>query len=297
MSEFLLDASETRPARATAAPQGRRASFKPYIIGGACAAVLAGFAVAASSVMADLVAPSKISRAPAIGKGLAESWPDLKDGLPAKAGIVVKEAAKKPEAPAAGPRMASLPDPMTLASSPPAPQQQQPVASKPAQVRPAERIPVATEVAVVANPPAAKVIGPSRTVASLSPRPAETVRARDEAVRPDTEATKAREETSRSREAAAEKPATHPSPAKPKAVAAKQAAPEPAKVAAAKAAVPKTTASTAAAPKPAVTHTATAEADSDETEILGVKLPSLAPAGRKLKDGVSALGDAVRNAF
>ncbi|MGT2478734.1 hypothetical protein ACU4GR_07315 [Methylobacterium oryzae CBMB20] len=35
----------------------------------------------------------------------------------------------------------------------------------------------------------------------------------------------------------------------------------------------------------------------EETEVLGIKLPSLAPAGRKLKESVDALGDAVKKVF
>ncbi|GJE39442.1 hypothetical protein [Methylobacterium persicinum] len=296
MSEFLLDASETRPARAAAAPRGRSAYFKPILIGGACAAALAGFAVAASSVMADLVVPTKLNRGPAIGQGLAASWPDLKDGLPAKKGTPVTVTESKAAAPAApAPRMASLGDPMAYpagaAVSPPSPQ---PVVARSTPAKPTDRIPVPTEVAVVANASATKVIAPSRTVAALAPRPSETVRARDEGVKPVEEAAKPRDEAPHTREAAVEKPVSHHAAAKAKPVAAKAPAPEPAKVAAAKVAPPKPVATAA---KPAVTHTATAEADSDETEILGVKLPSLAPAGQKLKDGVSALGDAVRNAF
>ncbi|WP_331297743.1 hypothetical protein [Methylobacterium oryzae] len=38
-------------------------------------------------------------------------------------------------------------------------------------------------------------------------------------------------------------------------------------------------------------------AEAEDTEVLGIKLPSLAPAGRKLKESVDALGDAVKNVF
>lgn len=296
MSEFVLDTSETRPARAAAAPRGRSPVLRPLLISGACAAVLAGFAVAASSVMADLVAPPKFDRSPAIGKGLASSWPDLKDGQPVKAGTAVRTVDATADAPAAtGTRLASLPNPMAFAAGagPEAkPPQPQPVANRPAPMRPAERIPVATEVAVVSNQATARIVAPGRSVATLSPRPSETVRARDEVAPPVEEAAKPREEAPHTREAAVEKPARVPAKASKVTAAAKPPSPEPAKVAAAKPAAPK-----AAAARQPVTHTAAAEADSDETEILGVKLPSLAPAGQKLKDSVSALGDAVRNAF
>ncbi|MCJ2015339.1 hypothetical protein [Methylobacterium sp. J-076] len=323
MSELLLNASETRPAR-PAAPAGRRSTaLRSVMIGGACAVLLAGFGVAASSVMADLVVPTpKLTRGPAMGQGLASSWPDLKDGQPAKAGITVKTAdAKTDAAPAApGPRMASLADPMAFATGtptkptalPPAPKA---AASKP--VPPTERIPVATEVAPVVTPPTAKIVMPTRTVAAIPPRPSETVRAREDVSARQAEGAKPREETPRTREAAADKPApSHPAatptPAKaqkatvaakppaspePTKVAAKPAAAEPAKVAAVKPTPTPTPTVKPVAAKTPVTHTAAAETDSDETEILGVKIPSLAPAGQKLKDGVSALGDAVRSAF
>ena len=68
-----------------------------------------------------------------------------------------------------------------------------------------------------------------------------------------------------------------------------------------KAIPPKAVAAKVAVPKPSATATTVADAtpapDSEETDILGVKLPSLAPAGRKLREGVTALGDAVRSAF
>ncbi|MFC6740612.1 hypothetical protein [Methylobacterium tardum] len=54
----------------------------------------------------------------------------------------------------------------------------------------------------------------------------------------------------------------------------------------------------AKAKAPASTAVAQAEAsEPEETEVLGIKLPSLAPAGRKLKESVDALGDAVKNVF
>lgn len=306
MSELLLDMSERRSTRAAAVPQSKRALLRPLLIGGACAAVLSGFAVAASSVMAGLVAPTpKLGQAPAIGQGLAASWPDLKDGLPARAGEPVKITESKAEQPKAapGPRMAAFSsDPKAFdGGTPTLPMPQpKPVAARPSPVKPTERIPVPTEVAVRNSVPDAQIVTPNRTVAALSPRPSETVRARDEAVRVAEEPAKV----------APPKPvaAATPVPAKsnpilakskPAPVATAKPAHEPAKVA--KAETPKPSAKPAATPavvaKHAVTQTASAESDSDDTEILGVKLPSLAPTGRKIKDSVSALGDAVRSAF
>ncbi len=296
MSELLLDTSERRTARVAAVPQGQRSLLRPLLISVACAAALSGFAVAASSVMAGLVTPApRLSRAPAIDKGLAASWPDLKDGLPSRAGEPVKVTESKPETPnpESGPRIAAFSaDPKAFdASTPTLPMAQakpKPVAERPAPVKPTERIPVPTEVTVLDTLPAARIVTPSRTIATLAPRPSETVRARDEAVAVAEEPAKV----------ATPKPvaAATPVPAKPKPapVATAKPAPPPAKVAAAE--TPKPAAKPVAA-RHAATQTASAEPEPEETEILGVKLPSLAPAGQKLTDGVSDLGDAVRNAF
>lgn len=295
MSELLLATSDRRAARVTAVPRGKRSLLRPLLIGAVCAAALSGFAVAASSVVAGLLPAPKLTRAPAIGQGLAASWPDLKDGLPARAGEPITITESKAEAPKAAPapRMAAFSaDPKSFdAGTPtlPTPEAKpQPVAARPAPVKPTERIPVPTEVAAIDAIPAARIVTPVRTVAALPPRPSETVRARDEAVRVAEEPAKV----------APPKPVAvaTPVPAKPKPapVATAKPAPEPAKVA--KAETPKPAVRQAAA-KPALTQTASAESEPEETEILGVKLPSLAPTGRKIKDGVSALGDAVRNAF
>ncbi len=70
-----------------------------------------------------------------------------------------------------------------------------------------------------------------------------------------------------------------------KTVAAAQKAPTPVKSAEKTKGVPTATVAQADAAEP------------EETEVLGIKLPSLAPAGRKLKESVDALGDAVRKVF
>ena len=57
MSELSLDMSERRTARPAAAPQGKRSLARPLLLSVAGAALLSGFAVAASSVMAGLVMP------------------------------------------------------------------------------------------------------------------------------------------------------------------------------------------------------------------------------------------------
>ncbi len=312
MSELLLDSSETRPTRTAAAGPVRRSWTRPILIGGACAAVLAGFGVAASTVLADLIAPSKLSYRTAIGTGAASSWPDLKDGLPAVAGAPVKVTTTKTDpAPAASaPRMASLSDPMAYAAAPAAPQaavvpsQPVPAPSRREPEAPTVRIPVPTQVTVLPPPPVTKPVPPGRLVVAVAPRPSEIVRARDET--PPVAEAPPRQEAPRLREAVAPKPAAEKPTAKPTPVAAAKPAPaasaKPVAVAKATPAPDKTPKPAAAAhkpatPAPAPVRTAAAEPESDDTEILGMKIPSLAPAGRKLKDGVSALGDAVRNAF
>lgn len=303
MSEFALNPSETRAAR-TAAP---RNILRPLVLSAIGAGALAGFAVVASSVIGDLVAapvrPGAMlaAAAPVIDGGLASKWPDLKDGLPAVAGaapatkVVVSESAPRAEPvrmAALAPPTVGIPDVQAKAPAPP------PVAARP--VPPTQRIPTPTEVSVNPPPPAAKVIVPSR-VAALLP-PGQTVRAEDEAPVP-THHEAAVEKRPQSHPAAVATAA--PAAEKPRKAAAKPA-PEAHKVADAKANPPKAVAPKAvpakvAAPKPSATTTTVAAAtpapDPEETDILGVKLPSLAPAGRKLREGVTALGDAVRSAF
>lgn len=291
MSEVLLNVSETRPPRSPSEVRPRSTVARRIVIGSLCAAGLAGFAVAASSVMEGLVSPPVLRHGPAIGQGLATSWPDLKDGLPPKAGIVVKTADSSSDAPAPT-RIAALQTPMspptTAPATPASTTPAKPAASaSPQPQSPTARFPVPTEVSVVSKAPVARLIGPTRTLTALAPRPSETVRAREEVKPAEAPAPVA--------ERAAPAAAT-PKPAKAIATA-KPASPEPSKVATAKPAAPKPAAAKAGSANPVVTQTAEAEPDANETEILGVKLPSLAPAGRKLQDSVSALGDAVRNAF
>jgi hypothetical protein len=309
MSELLLDSSETRPARTVTAGPVPRSASRPILIGAACAVVLAGFGVAASTVMADLIVPAKSNHRAAIGTGAAANWPDLKDGLPALAGTPVKVTTTKTDtAPAAPPsRMAALPNPMDYAGAPAAPQAAvvppRPEAQRRAAEAPTARIPVPTQVSVLSPPSEAKPVPPGRTVTALAPRPSEFVRARDET--PPVAEAAPRPEAPRIREAAVEKPAAKPAPvaaAKPAPVAAVKPAPaKPAPVAKATP-IPEKAAKSVAVHKPTApaqtpVRTAAAEPEPEDTEILGVKIPSLAPAGRKIKDSVSALGDAVRNAF
>lgn len=288
MSELALNPSETRSIRTPS----RRRLTGPVVIGVVGAAALGGFAMAASSLIGDLIDVPVRPVAPVIDRGLASKWPDLKDGLPAIAGattkpkpVVVETVAATPTGLAPG-QVASLTNlpAAILAASPqasvtPVPQR------KPEP--PTVRIPVPTEVAVNLPSNTAKPVMPSRTAALQGPR--ETIRARDETTSAPQEATaRPREETAKPREAAVEK---RPAASKP---AIASAAPAPDK---ARKAVAAHKPAPAAHQEAKTTTVASAAPEAEETNILGVKLPSLAPAGRKIQESVSALGDAVRNAF
>lgn len=273
MIDLALDPSETRDNRIPAASPRRAVNLRVVLFGLAGFGALGGFGVAASMLMAGLAPPPpmKITAAP----GRAEDWPDLKDGLPAVAGTVAAPEAKPAEPVAPAPRMASLPETFTpVAASSKAPAAARAKAAETA-VPPARRIPTPTPVAPLAAARQVVPLPPSRTAALQAPRPSETVRAH---VVPHVVAHAPAEPAAKPFAAAPEKIAK---PA-PKAIAAK---PAPTKTA-------DKTKRTASA------TVAQAEvAEPEETEVLGIKLPSLAPAGRKLKESVDALGDAVKSVF
>ncbi|MCJ2057365.1 hypothetical protein MKL09_12445 [Methylobacterium sp. J-048] len=288
MIDLALDPSDTRPHRFEAARPGRRPSLRLVLIGLVGASAIAGFGVAASTLMAGLAAPTPIRRAPI---SRAADWPELKDGLPAVAGIApaAPVAAKpaEPEKPAL--RMASLPEALApvaspVAASPPvsASAKAVPVAAPPTAKSvavpeaPTKRIPTPTPVTPIAAARQVVVpLPPTRTAALQPPRASETVKARDVAVSPIAPAAKPVATTPAA--ASAEKPSRKA-------------------VAVTKPPVAKKIAD-AAKPGAAAATVAQAEPADEETEVLGIKLPSLAPAGRKLKESVDALGDAVKKVF
>lgn len=299
MSELALNSSETRRGRDTVGPN----LMRPLVLSAIGAGALAGFAMIASSIIGDLVGAPVKPVAPAIDQGLASNWPDLKDGLP----VIVGTADRKPIAvtetrrTVEPPRMVSLSSPPATipglsppgemaASVPPAPMVRQVVEA------PVKRIPVPADVAVNPPPVVTKVVMPSRMAALIAPR--ETLRAHDETPPPRQEAVaKPRDEApqpspkaipTKPREVVAEKrPVTRPVATVVSPPATKQQGHN---VAAAR----KPAATTGEGAKPTVVANA---AEPEETSILGVKLPSLAPAGRKIREGVTALRDAVREAF
>ena len=267
MIDLALDPSDTREIRIPAAPPRRARDLRIVLFGLAGIGVLGGFGVAASTLMAGLAAPPPMKIAAA--RGRAEDWPDLKDGLPALAGTVASATPEaKPAEPA--PRMASLPDTFTPAAAPGKAPVATPAKAADASVPPTRRIPTPTPVAPLAASRQVVPLPPSRTAALQTPRASETVRARELA---------------------------EPAPKPVAAAAPAEKTPKPApKVVAAKPTPPTKTAEKAKRTAP--TAVAQAEpAESEETEVLGIKLPSLAPAGRKLKESVDALGDAVKSVF
>lgn len=287
MIDLALDPSDTRPAHASGAPDVRRGKLRVALVALAVTGGLGAFGVAASAVMADLVAPPP-PRARLAPPSRAADWPELKDGLPALADArapVAAPAEVKRDEPVTPPplRMATLAEPISALPTPT--RAAAPVAAlAPAQEPPAKRVPVPMPVTVIGPTRQVAPLAPIRTVSLQQPRPADTVRAREVADPAPVVAT--------------------PAVVTPPAVSAPTAAASPAPVrtvdkpqrkavAARKPAAPIASQSGAQAP----VAVASAEAEPDEMEVLGVKLPSLAPAGRKLKESIGAIGDAVKSVF
>ncbi len=297
MIDLNLDPSETRPDRTPSAKPGPSLNLKVALFSVAGASALVGFGVAASTVMAGLAAPTPVK---IVASRQAADWPELKDGLPAIKGSVQAAAAPaqpaKPETPAL--RMVSLPEAfaaITPAPKAPAPAPQ-PAKVAAAPVAPTQRIPVPTPVTPVAAAREVAPLAPVRTAALQTPRASETVRARElvepAAPKPVAESTERAEKAERpeKKERSGKSDRTERAekierPEKPVPKAATRQTPAPTR--------------TADKAKGAATATvAQAEpAEAEDTEVLGIKLPSLAPAGRKLKESVDALGDAVKNVF
>jgi hypothetical protein len=280
MMSVTIDPSETRrPVTPTLSPAPGR--LRLVLLSGLGVLGLAGFTALASSMLGSLAGPqfARASIRTAAVTQKASEWPDLRDGVPALAPATPVTAPDKPAPLAAAPaapdvevvtpaaiQPAPVPTPMPAAitTAPPAqkPRVETVAAAKSARLPPIEN--------AMVLPPArpASLVPVARTAALVAPSPAETTRSRATngtftALPPEREAPK--------HKAAA-------IPAQAKSVAAKPVAakPAPAKVA-------------AAAP-PQV-----AEAEPEQTEVFGLKVPSLAPAGRKLAEGVEALGKAVRS--
>ncbi|WP_156375764.1 hypothetical protein [Methylobacterium sp. Leaf125] len=261
----------------------------------------------------------------------ASEWPDLRDGVPVLAPAQPKPVAAVPDQPAAAPKAALLPAAIAPPTAPVAevkPSQAKPADAKPvdatslqakslepksweskpagvtlAEARPPEQrvsealpvekptaAPVATKPArlppienAAVLPPArpASLVPATRTAALIAPLPNETTRSRA------TNGTfTALAPEGPKHNPVAKTPETRASVDKPVVVKPVATKPVVAKAASAKPAKPET------APAPQV---AQAEPEPEQTEFLGVKVPSLAPAGRKIAESVEALGNAVRN--
>lgn len=285
MNDITLDPSETRP-RPVRAPR-KATAMRIACLSAAAVVGLGGFGYAASHVLGGLAGPQKV--APSARRNAAD-WPDLKDGVPvlatgtlSPAPIAAASPSVVPPVPSGSnaasadqtPRMAALPpagEPSSLHTQP-SPSEKP---SRKAAEAPPRRLPAIENAAVLPpNRQAVIVAPPARTVATIVPKPAETIRAKS---------------------AGTAFAALPPEPAKPESSKSDAVRPEGAKAESTRpdAAKPKKVAATK---KPPVNQTASAapEPESEETEVFGIKMPSLAPAGRKLREGVEALGDAVKN--
>ncbi|KQS54952.1 hypothetical protein ASG32_14085 [Methylobacterium sp. Leaf361] len=307
MIDLNLDPSETRPDRTPSAKTGPSLNLKVALFSVAGASALVGFGVAASTVMAGLAAPTPVK---IVASRQAADWPELKDGLPAIKGSVQAAAAPaqpaKPETPAL--RMVSLPEAFAaITPTPPAPDAPRPAAPQPAKVAaapvaPTQRIPVPTPVTPVAAAREVAPLAPVRTAALQTPRASETVRARElvepAAPKPVAESTERAEKAERPEKKERAEKTERSGKSERTERAEKIERPE---KPAPKAATRQTPAPTRTADKAKGAANATVAqaepAEAEDTEVLGIKLPSLAPAGRKLKESVDALGDAVKNVF
>ncbi len=326
-----IDPSETRRPAAPS-PRPSRVNLRVALLSGAGLLGLAGFTAFAFAALGSLAGPQftrpTLATASATPTGLgsnASEWPDLRDGVPALAPSRPKPVAAVPDQPpaakaerlpaAVSPPAAQVADvrrvqetsmevksmdarPVDVKSVDTKPLDAKAAGPKVAEVRAPEAMPVEKPAAasVVAKPvrlpqienaavlpPArpASLVPATRTATVIAPLPNETTRSRA---------------TNGTFTALAPETPKH-SPVAPKAeartTAAKPAAPKPAadrsSVARAQSAKPAKP-ETAAAPQ-----VAQAEPEPEQTEFLGVKVPSLAPAGRKIAESVEALGNAVKS--
>ncbi|GJE44902.1 hypothetical protein AEGHOMDF_4094 [Methylobacterium soli] len=301
MMPIAIDPSETR----TETKPGKAPIGRLVLLGGLGMLGIVGLSVTANALLSGLAGPPPM---PVSLSRSAANWPELKDGVPdlvnrgpakpialpaADSAPLAKVASADPDvplvmtpatdsalrpslAPASDMPAAKGPDPKipeasipegkasdtknSTAKSPAAAPAAAKVSAVPA---PPRRPPMIENAAVIGPSREAPVLAPTKTAVAVAPLRTETVRARSAdsafAALPPTKA-------------AAE-------PAKPAKAAAAKAKSDP-------------------KPKPAVAQAApaqaVAEAEPETTEVFGLKLPSLAPAGRKIRESVEALGDAVR---
>ncbi|GEP02995.1 hypothetical protein [Methylobacterium oxalidis] len=277
------DAEPSRQAATTSRP-ALGGKLRIVLLGGLALGGVAAFSSASMSFLGGLAGPPP--KPIAINRSAAD-WPDLRDGVPALAtGSVAREAAvvtQPAETPAlplpepVAPLRAALDaqaQPSEIAA--PAPQ---PVPARPAAEKvPAKRAPMIENVATVAPAREAVVVSAVKTAHALSPARSQTVKARTADVAFAALPPEPAKETAKE----AAKEAFKDAP--------KEAAKPRSKTAAAKPPAARKTEVASAEPAP----TAAAADEPETTEVFGLKVPSLAPAGRKLRESVEALGEAVK---
>ena len=320
MIDLTLDPSETRPAPPRrAAARSRRQVFLFSVLGlGAAAA----FASGASAYLSSLAGPPRPSIA--LNRKAAD-WPDLKDGLPtlttdSRADIPrIREILPAQPAPPAA--VATFVEPGLRADR--APMEPTGAAARINAIKPdvpvkaAPKPPAMVDVPVLGPARQASLVPPSRILPGIPPLAGETVRARTEsaaaASQPHEDLTEAatgnaaisplsmredapKPEVAKAKprmEAHAKLPAVEKPPAAEKAPSLERSAavekPRGASRASADRASARKPLAVEAKAAPAVTA-----ASDDETEVFGIKVPSLAPAGRKIRESVEALGEAVK---
>lgn len=270
MMPLAIDPSEMRAPARLAKAAARQRSARPILLAALGCVGLVGLSAGSYALLSGLAGPQttriKVGR-------MAADMPDLRDGVPALVPSITTvrspvPATPVPVAPVAvaatvralevPPRAVDVPL-TTLAAKPDAP-------AKPARVLPMEN------ATLVAPSRAAALIPVMRTAALVAPSAGETTRSRVST-----------SETSFA--ALPPEPATAEAPAPRK-------KPVPV-VTRAKTPVAKPASTTRVATAPDSPPSAAAEAE--ETEVFGMKVPSLAPAGRKFVEGVQALGDAVKS--
>lgn len=282
MMPIAIDPTERRAqASAAKAPVTPLRAARTILLAGLGCAGLVGLSVVANALLSGLAGPPP-ARKIMVSRAAAD-MPDLRDGVPAL--VAGGEAARSSPmsaprepaaAPAALPSAVAAPSEADTAAHPAEPTftPRTQAAAEPAPVplaeaRPAPKpipLPPIQNAALVPPARVASPVAAARTVALVAPSPRETTRARPAPA------------VSTSFAALPPEPAAHEAP-----VARRKPAP-----------------AVAARVKPAAAQVATAAPaaaalEAEETEVFGLKMPSLAPAGRKLVEGVQALGDAVRD--
>lgn len=272
---IAIDPSEMRvpasaPVKTGASSRGGRLAILT-VLGGVG---LVGLSAGAYSMLSGLAAPAPTGVR--IGR-VSTDWPDLRDGVPA----LVSTAGRADPVPSGTSEPISIktvaqpersPEPEPIAAKAPEPRPVEPlkIATVSPPARPA-RLPVIENAATVPPAPVVPLVEKARPAPLVAPTARETTRAR----------------TAPDNAFAALPPASSATPAIPPKS-------KPAAVARAKPTV-KPAATNAETAKVATAQPSqAAEPDSDETEVFGMKVPSLAPVGRKFAEGVEAIGNAVK---